>query len=71
VTFARFMANPIGRGARIIVGIAIVAIGLLVVGGGWGIVLTVVGVVMFLAGAVNFCLLAPIIGAPFKGRDAA
>jgi hypothetical protein len=33
----------------------------------WGIVLAAVGVVVFLAGLLNFCLFAPIFGAPLSG----
>jgi hypothetical protein len=68
VDFLKFMANPVGRGARILAGIALVVIGVLAVGHALGIALAVVGVVVFLAGAVNFCLFAPLAGGPFWGR---
>lgn len=71
MALARFMANPIGRGARIIVGLALIAVGVLEVKGAAGVALAAVGTVAFLAGAINFCLLAPLIRAPFMGRDAA
>jgi hypothetical protein len=35
-----------------------------------GIILAVVGVVPILAGVLNVCLIAPIIGAPFSGKEA-
>ena len=66
---ARFMANPIGRVVRIIGGLILVALGVIAVHGVIAGVLTAVGIVMFLAGAVNFCLIAPILRAPFLGRD--
>lgn len=66
--FARFMAGPIGRGARIVVGLLLVVLGVL--WGGWWSVLAAVGVVVFLAGALNVCGIAPLVGAPFRGRDA-
>lgn len=69
MSFLRFMANPIGRGVRIVAGIAIAAGGLLMVGHALGIALAVVGVVVFLAGALNFCVFAPIAGGPFRGRE--
>lgn len=65
---ARFMATPAGRIARIVLGIALIVLGF-VLGGGW-IALAVIGVVPILAGAANLCLIAPILKAPFKGRDA-
>ena len=68
--FAMFMASGAGRLLRIVAGIAIIA-------WGWsrheqtvGIILMVVGLVPLLAGVFNVCVIAPIIGAPFAGRDA-
>jgi hypothetical protein len=67
---ACFMGHPMGRLLRIVAGLALV-------GGGWtmrdttmGTVLMIVGVVPILAGVLNVCLLAPIIGAPVSGRAA-
>ncbi|GAC1484819.1 MAG: hypothetical protein PVSMB9_10700 [Candidatus Dormibacteria bacterium] len=65
--FARFMANPLGRGIRIVAGIVIAVVGVLT-GHALGIGLIAVGVVVFLAGAVNFCIFAPLAGGPFNGR---
>jgi hypothetical protein len=70
MAFAKFMAGPVGRGIRIIAGVVLVLVGLLVVGDVGGIVLAALGVVAFLAGALNVCLIAPIIGAPFSGKKA-
>ncbi|PJF27391.1 MAG: DUF2892 domain-containing protein [Phototrophicales bacterium] len=70
MAFAKFMAGPIGRGVRIIAGVILVLLGLLSVGGTGGIVLAALGVVAFLAGALNVCLISPIIGAPFSGKKA-
>lgn len=69
MAFAQFMAGPIGRGVRVVAGIALVLIGLLIVEGTGGLILAAIGVVVFLAGALNFCLIAPLIGAPFSGKD--
>ncbi|MCL4247649.1 MAG: DUF2892 domain-containing protein [Anaerolineae bacterium] len=68
--FAKFMASMTGRLVRIIAGIALILIGLLVVKDTGGIILAVIGVLPVLAGVFNFCLIAPIIGAPFQGKDA-
>lgn len=68
--FAVFMASATGRLLRVVAGLALI-------GWGWtmheqtvGIVLIVVGFVPLLAGVFNVCLIAPIIGAPFAGKDA-
>ncbi len=65
--FAHFMATPVGRLLRAVVGLALI---------GWGYslgsaVLMVVGAVPLLAGVFNVCLIAPLLHAPFLGRDAA
>ncbi|MHB8507861.1 MAG: YgaP family membrane protein [Candidatus Dormibacteria bacterium] len=67
MSFLKFMSNPIGRGIRVVAGIAIAAVGLMVVGHAAGIALAVVGTIVFLAGALNFCLFAPLAGGPFRG----
>ena len=68
MTFARFMAGPIGRTVRIVVGLTLIA-------WGWsmnstlGWVLAAGGLLATASGALNFCGLAPLFGAPFLGRD--
>ncbi len=67
--FARFMASPVGRLIRIVAGAMLVVLSLLLVGPvGW--IPMIIGLVAIAAGAGNFCLLAPLMGAPFKGSDA-
>lgn len=66
---AVFMASPTGRIARIVAGVVLIVLGF-VVGGAAGWILGIVGLVPIAAGAANMCLLAPILGAPFKGSDA-
>jgi hypothetical protein len=68
--FACFMARPAGRLIRIIAGLALIGWGWSMRGTTTGTVLIVVGIVPILAGVFNFCLIAPIIGAPFSGRAA-
>jgi hypothetical protein len=68
MSFARFMAGPIGRGIRVVSGIILFIIGLSV-GSIIGWLLAIVGVVAFLAGAFNVCLLAPLLKAPFSGKE--
>lgn len=68
--FACFMARPAGRLLRIAAGLAIIAWGWSQRGETTGTILMVVGLVPLLAGVLNLCLIAPIIGAPFSGRAA-
>ncbi|MFQ3647972.1 MAG: DUF2892 domain-containing protein [Anaerolineae bacterium] len=71
MALAKFMAGPVGRGARIVLGIALIVLGLAVVGDTAGLILAAVGVVPILAGVFNVCLIGPIIGAPLSGKDLA
>ncbi len=65
--FVKFMASPAGRITRIVAGIALVALGLLVLKGTGGIILAVVGLVPLVAGLFDFCVFAPLFGAPMSG----
>ena len=68
--FAVFMASTAGRVLRIVAGIALMTWGWAMHDRTVGVVLMVVGLAPLLAGVFNVCLIAPIIGAPFAGRDA-
>ena len=70
MSFARFMASPLGRGIRIVAGAVMIIAGL-VMGGGGGIALAVVGLLPLLAGVFNICAIAPLLKAPFSGKDLA
>lgn len=70
MAFAKFMAGPIGRGVRVVAGLVLVLLGLVSIGGVGGIIVAALGLVAVAAGAFNFCLIAPIIKAPFFGKDA-
>jgi len=65
--FVAFMASSTGRLLRIIAGVALIAVGLLVLEGTAGIIVAVVGVVPLLAGVFDFCLFAPLFGNPLSG----
>jgi hypothetical protein len=70
MAFARFMASPTGRVLRIVVGVALVFYGFRGMGGsGWGIALAAFGTVGVITGVFNLCLIAGLLGAPFRGRD--
>lgn len=68
--FASFMARPAGRLIRIVAGLALIGWGWTMRGTTAGMLLMVLGVVPILAGVLNVCLIAPLIGAPFSGRAA-
>jgi ABC-type multidrug transport system permease subunit len=69
LAFARFMASPIGRIARVLLGIALILIGLFAIEGTWGTIIAIIGVIPVAAGIANVCLIGPLIGAPFRGSD--
>lgn len=66
---ARFMASGLGRGIRVVAGLALICYGLLVMKGTGGYVMAVVGLVPLAMGAFNVCALGPLLGAPFSGKD--
>jgi hypothetical protein len=68
--FAKFMSSGVGRGLRIVAGLALIVIGLFSVGGTGGLILAVVGAVPLLAGVFDVCLFAPLLGGPLKGAEA-
>jgi hypothetical protein len=66
--FARFKSGPLGRTIDTILGLALIC---------WGSDLSsllkdiavVIGIFALLAGVLNVCWVAPIIGIPFRGKD--
>jgi hypothetical protein len=67
MSLIKFLASATGRWVRIIAGIVLVALGLFVVRDTVGIIIAVVGLVPLAAGIFDFCVFAPIFGAPFSG----
>lgn len=67
--FAKFMSSMAGRAIRIVAGIVLGLVGLFSVGGIWGTILAVVSLVVLLAGALNFCIFAPLFKGPFWAKD--
>jgi hypothetical protein len=65
--FIRFMASPAGRILRIVAGSAIIAWGMLAIGGDSGMLIAAVGTLPILTGALNICVVGPLMGAPFSG----
>ena len=67
--FVKFMVSPAGRITRIIAGIVLIVLGLLVVHGVGGAILIVVGLLPLVAGLFDFCVFAPLFGAPLSGKQ--
>lgn len=65
--FAQIMATVGGRVGRVILGLGIMVLGFGVIDNN---LVGVLGILPILAGTMNFCTIAPLIGAPFRGRDA-
>lgn len=68
--FAKFMSSGTGRILRIVAGLALIAVGVFLMQGVWGIVVAVVGAVPFLAGVFDVCVIGALfLGTPFKGDE--
>ena len=65
--FVSFMASTTGRIVRAVAGAALVAWGLLGLGGATGAIVAVVGLAPLAAGVFDFCIFAPLFGAPLSG----
>ena len=68
MAFTSFMSSAAGRALRIIAGLALIVVGLAVVGGTGGVVLALVGLVPLGAGAANVCLFGPLLGTDLHGE---
>ncbi len=62
-----FLASGNGRLVRVAAGLVLVAWGILGLQGAAGIVVAVIGMVPLVAGAFDFCVFAPLFGAPLSG----
>jgi len=69
MTLVNSMSSGVGRGARIVVGLVMLGVGL-ALGGGW-LALSIVGLVPLAAGAFGFCLIAPLILQPLRAAGSA
>jgi len=63
------MASGLGRGIRVVAGLALIGYGLMVMKGTNGYIMAAVGLVPLAFGALNICVLGPLLGAPFSGKD--
>ena len=65
--FGQCMASGLGRAVRIVGGVALIAGGLLAVGGTAGYVVAAIGLVPLLAGTFDVCIFSRLFGGPLSG----
>jgi hypothetical protein len=65
--FAKFINSPVGRIARIVVGIGLIVWGYVELDTGMGVLLILVGLVPLLAGGFDLCLVSALLGGPIQG----
>ena len=65
--FVTFLASNTGRTVRIVAGIALVVWGWFGLAGTTGTIVAIIGLVPLLAGIFDFCVFAPLFGAPLSG----
>ena len=66
--FVKFMASKTGRITRVVAGILLIVLGFFAVNNEVvGAILIVVGLVPLVAGLFDFCVFAPLFGAPMSG----
>lgn len=68
--FVKFMTSGMGRGARIVLGLVILSVGLLVVQGTPGTIMAVLSLIPISGGVFDFCLIGFALGYPLKGEEA-
>ena len=68
MAFAKFMATGLGRGLRGVTGLVFIWWGMSM-SSMVGIIVAIVGVFAVIAGVLNVCFIAPLIGVPFRGKD--
>ena len=65
--FISFLASTTGRIGRALAGLALIVWGLAGLGGTTGLIVAVIGAVPLATGLFDFCVFAPLFGAPFSG----
>jgi len=66
--FARFMSTAAGRILRVVVGLALIAWGVVNWGTTAGVVVAIVGLVPLFAGAFDICIFAGLFGGVWSGK---
>lgn len=67
--FSKFMASTAGRITRVVAGIALVLLGVLVIGEVAGWIVAVIGLVPLFAGLFDVCVISRLFGGPFRGEE--
>jgi hypothetical protein len=67
--FVQFMRGTSGRIARVWFGAALLATGLLLIGGTAGTVVAIFSAMPIASGLTGFCPLGPLFGVDFRGRE--
>ncbi len=65
--FAQLLNSPVGRIARVVVGLGLIAWGYPHRAGSTGIITMVVGLVPLTAGVFNLCFISALLGGPLSG----
>lgn len=65
--FAQFMSSPAGRITRVVGGVVLIVWGYMHRDQTTGILWMIVGLVPLLAGALDVCVIAALLGGPFSG----
>ncbi|MDZ7631956.1 MAG: DUF2892 domain-containing protein [Gemmatimonadaceae bacterium] len=66
--FSQFMASPAGRILRVVAGAGMIAGGI-AADSNLGTGVAIAGAVPLLAGTFDVCVLSPLFGGPFRGKD--
>lgn len=67
MSFVSFMSSSAGRALRVVVGLALIIVGLAVVGGTGGVVMAAIGALPLATGVLGICLLGAIFKQPQAG----
>jgi hypothetical protein len=62
-----FLASGTGRIVRVVAGVILVAWGWFGLAGATGMIVALIGLVPLFAGIFDFCVFAPLFGAPLSG----
>ncbi len=69
MSFSKFMVSGTGRLLRIVAGLVIIYLGFAVIKKTVGDVVGIIGIIPLLAGMLDICVLAPVLGLPLSGKS--
>ncbi len=70
MNIVKFMTSSAGRALRVVLGLVIIGLGLFVLQGTVGTVMSIVGLIPLSGGLFDFCLIGLALGYPLKGAEA-